>query len=41
MLINCLFSNKLKDIKMVFKPLNKVQHQSKSNSKNIKYVISK
>lgn len=39
MLIDYLFWNKLKNIKMIFKPLNKAQCQSKSNSAYIKYVI--
>ena len=40
-LIDCNFWNELEDVKMIFKPLNKVQHQSKSDDTHIGYFISR
>lgn len=41
MLIDCIFQNNLKDMKIILRPLNKVQHQLKLDNKSIEFVILK
>lgn len=37
--MNCIFWNSLENVKMILKPLNKVQRQSELDSANIRFVI--